>query len=930
MSRNSDTITDVSGKKAKPEKPKWKEGGCLKGIITCGVSLIMILVVLVGGGLLIGNGYLKQNYGFGIGDAFAVIKGLKTDGKKIIEQTPSENEQAVTDMCDSLGGALMLKDGTFTPDDLEAIISSASGGGSESGEPAESDADVVTSTIYRADGESGTNASSIGDMLLGKLKYENVDQNKLVGIDGKFTDEYFTETFSVKITPAAISALAYGAVESLITKSFSGEGGANAIIGGAVAEQVFVKVPDGATDPRVTITVSVPIRANVESTLGEAGLPSFLVGIIKSFLPQKMYLTCYVDVIITDAEEGRTYDFSTDVVLNSMNADQRESTYKVIGGILKMTGNETADPKAYLNDLVKDLVSDSIKQADEMLDIKATLTTGYDLEVFKIIADQVFADKGYEAEDIAALYTGLLDGTIEKMRENNASGVFKDDAGNASESETAFVDEFSKKYLVAKEFWKDSDGKVRIAPAEGFTDENKITLSFTNVLELMGVETVAADSAVNGIDVRALIDTSKLDKNIDGTGTRFLDADNSVLRLTLTEKMLGVVLENRVKSGIGGDLSDYDLALEFVRLPKKNTLELGFSAKKDVVTRNAAQLADLLPEERIGIVIVIPLGADVSADNSDIRIYYSSIDPESSPNRADRISKILADNLSVSELGNIRTKINDALAEIEEKLGMTLSLNSENKPDNATASLGSLFDVLAKELFDGKPDTLTADELKNTMKDLYDPLVVDGNGHVTNGSTADDGSDAFANVYGFDSVYANLKGEADLSGHDNETDKADRFNSYLETVKSATSTGLSKLATTVGYYHAYAADTTGKCACTDRYMYLTFVYDIHDSLGSGSSDQSFGAEKIYATFIVDKETVSSKPSGSGTTLSYYATKLVINNTADYTALQTLIDATSEESVSLDELAFDVGLMMYNYHASASAAMMKYVETGSAA
>ena len=76
-----------------------------------------------------------------------------------------------------------------------------------------------------------------------------------------------------------------------------------------------------------------------------------------------MYLTCYVDVIIDDATDGRTYDFSTDVVLNAMNADQRQSTYKVIGGIVKMTSGETTDPKEYLNNIVKEYISGPIKKS---------------------------------------------------------------------------------------------------------------------------------------------------------------------------------------------------------------------------------------------------------------------------------------------------------------------------------------------------------------------------------------------------------------------------------------------------------------------------------------------------------------------------------------------------------------------------------------
>lgn len=935
VKRNSDVISDdVRGKKVNDrsgdDKNRKKKGGCLKGIITCGVSLLIVVVVLVGGGLLIGNGYLKQNYGFGIGDAFAILKGLKTDGSKIVEQSPSENEQAVTDMCDELGGALMLKDGTFTADDISAIVSSASGGSESSGGSATEEG-VVTSAIRTEEGVSGgetdggnvdesgetENQQSIGDMLLSKLKYDNVDENKLVGIDDKFGESAdFDATFSVTITSQAISAIAYGAIEDKLTELLSAESASGSILNGAKVEQVFVKVPEGATDPRVTITLSLPIKANVGTTMKNAGMPDFLVSVAQAFLPEKMHLTCYVDMIIAGEGEERTYDFSTDVVINSMNDEQRQSTYKVIGGVLKITSGETVDPKEYLNGVVKNYVSEPIKKADEMLDIKATCTTGYELEVFRVIADQAFAGKDetiYNAESVAALYTGILDGKLRNMKENNKDSLFRsEETGKADESQNKFVEEFCEKYLIAREFWKDSEGNVYLNPTKdvkinkGFNEENKITLNFNDVLVLMGTKE-ASGTSVDGIDIQSLVDTSRIGKKVGKTNIRFVDTAPKDLRLNLTEKMLGAVLENKVSSSIVGDLKKYDLQLEFVRLPKNDTLKLGFSAKKDVITANAAELKDLFAEDRIGIVVVVPLAKNEAGEFTEgVKVYYSSVED---CNRAEMISKILMDYLAADDLRNIQTEIGTALNEVENKLGTnSLSLNA------GKASMASLFDVLATEIFDGKSEKLSATDLQTVMQGLYTPLkeeMTDGSegissdqqNYVTNGS---DGEYAgFDYVYGTNSIYSNFKLE---NGTDNffgnEKEKAFRFNQKwgdIMTVYASSGGASSKfgsLGRIVGYYNDQLT----------QYSFVTFEYEINDKFNVSGSDQRFGAEKIFATFRMFKDDSAS---------DRYETCLIVNDTSkqDRNNLKILLDALAEnesDKVDFDDLENEFGKFMLHF------------------
>lgn len=238
--------------------------------------------------------------------------------------------------------------------------------------------------------------------------------------------------------------------------------------------------------------------------------------------------------------------------------------------------------------------------------------------------------------------------------------------------------------------------------------------------------------------------------------------------------------------------------------------------------------------------------------------------------------------------------------------------------------MASLFDVLATEIFknETEPDKkLSAGQLQEVMQGLYTPLTVDETGKYV---TAKNDSASFACLYGFLTEdadgYKFFNPYNETVEHDNETEKVDRWNKNWETLKGSGS-GLSKLSTVVGYYHGYGDDGSGTVTCNgDKYIYITFEYDIHSSLGSGKSDMSFGANKIYATFVVDEKSAPSTLKE----ITYYNTKLVINDTSDYVNLQKLIKA-NDDTVDLDSLAVEVGAMMYNYHSNTET--MKKVEIG---
>lgn len=69
-------------------------------------------------------------------------------------------------------------------------------------------------------------------------------------------------------------------------------------------------------------------------------------------------------------------------------------------------------------------------------------------------------------------------------------------------------------------------------------------------------------------------------------------------------------------------------------------------------------------------------------------------------------------------------------------------------------------------------------------------------------------------------------------------------------------------------------------------------------------------------------------------VTYYVTRLVINDTEGYDNLKILIDALKdegEEDIDFVKLEKEVGALMYRYYTSAEmAALRNYVETGAVA
>lgn len=96
-----------------------------------------------------------------------------------------------------------------------------------------------------------------------------------------------------------------------------------------------------AGNPCVSLTAGVPVRETVGSI---DQIPSWAAGILKAVAPKEIFITVNVEL-------GDT--ISSGFVINNMNAEKQENVYKIITGVLKLTGSEVTDAREFLNNMAE-------------------------------------------------------------------------------------------------------------------------------------------------------------------------------------------------------------------------------------------------------------------------------------------------------------------------------------------------------------------------------------------------------------------------------------------------------------------------------------------------------------------------------------------------------------------------------------------------
>lgn len=432
-------------------KPKKKGVGC------CGCLAIfcLVFIVILGSGVGVGwyfaDKYVRATFDLSLSETIGVVSSLYgADREKIITNAPGADDE--NNFYSAVEKQLYLKEGTLDADTLTALTGALTN--AETGTAA--DAQIAAVRLAAADDDA---AGALSNLLC----QDNID---VQGIRAKFTDEYdlsgnYNEDFVVVLTDRQLLSFVRQMAEPAL-KEAEAPGIENLAL-----EQLMLS-RSTAGNPCVSLTAGVPVRETVGSI---DQIPSWAAGILKAVAPKEIFITVNVEL-------GDT--ISSGFVINNMNAEKQENVYKIITGVLKLTGSEVTDAREFLNNMAETYAGAFIKAADTYLDFDKNVSAGeIKFDIFSALASTVFEGKDISGPELASLYTSVLAADTEKMLSDNSELLFEDkylvggeeiyspvpvEGADVVDYREEFMREFRTKYLIRTEFYSDGD-KAYHSPA---------------------------------------------------------------------------------------------------------------------------------------------------------------------------------------------------------------------------------------------------------------------------------------------------------------------------------------------------------------------------------------------------------------------------------------------------------------------------------
>ena len=443
----------------KNEKPKKKrKPGCCGCFAIFCLVFVLIIGAGVGVGWYFGDKYMKQYFDMSLTDAFGVVGGLyKADEKKIVTNAPDATDEQK--FYDAVGESLYLKDGTLNSESFAAISGTLTGGSSGGGStetPTTATAKQVEAAKKAA--ENGDTQSALENIIC----RDNMDVEK---IRSKFTADYdyagnYTADFTVEVSDKEL----FSALKTVLEDKLSEQD--NAILDFLTFEQLTLGKSAGGN-----AVASIVAKLDVKGFIGKEleGAPGIAQWAATTFLPKKIYVTASVE---TSEKLG------IDVLINQMDEKGKENVYKLIGGILKLSGAENTDAKAYLSETADNAIGSAVKALNESLDLNGNVSDGkIRFDVYDALASTAFSGKDVSKLELAEAYTSVIAADVDKMLENNEKLLFEnkwelenegkiievystDDEAMIAKGATSvnygdrFTAEFENKYLMRTEFYR--------------------------------------------------------------------------------------------------------------------------------------------------------------------------------------------------------------------------------------------------------------------------------------------------------------------------------------------------------------------------------------------------------------------------------------------------------------------------------------------
>lgn len=937
------------GKKVVVDKKIKKKKGCLRGCLTSLLTFVIIIGVLFGVACGVGNHFSKQYLGLGIFDCFGIVGDVLHNPKKSKVVTNPYSAEDAKAFEGEIKKQLFLKESTQI--DLDKLLKV----GTDAINPVSNNNNKLLSSVIElygkylpelntgenGEGESPEEGVAGGFDILGFIadifKKENIDIARLKNYD---PSNHSANNFV--LSDKEVAALVNSLINDLVLKipaiqeSLTQFGitntenllsldqliftGKDRMVGGASKKIAFV-----------TLTASISIDEIIDNFL-----EVWMSRIAKLFLPNRYYLTVEMSIDPSFSE--------VNLKLNDLNEKSHERVFTAVKNLTtnvpSISGGTTIDLKAMLDDIgVK--ITEQVVGFTKFIDLEKIQKGAIEFDVFQTIidvaglnADVTEPEDILTAPEIVSGLQGIL--TSDANAAINPDGTWQDQYTDGKEVyykpaditdltlvdyKKEFLNEISKKYLI------DLSGKDKI---EGTEDD----ITFEEILKLFGI---GGESAAP--DIMSLFDSARLKE--------ILGIDPSLLKVNLTDRMLGAIINSQISTILGADsaFAAYSPTVEQVMITKEadanqdihTFIEIGLSIKTESLLSGEGIFFDLLrglfPEK-----IMLAIKLDISPELNDgqflpTQIAYNDLSFDKTLNLLDLIKKFGIDFSVETILGEVEKPVRDMIKQMSDIIPGLSFVKS-------AIVLPSVFDTISDMVFTekdaegNKTVIVSGAEVQNALKGLTIGAEADYENKFVTNKAATDYSDlvrqmelkyylnlgeskTFDDIFNkittgmdFNKDNFNLMGKNGLF-YDNKSASeltpifSDReIAALIKEKMSGDGSSLSKF-----------AEILEITIDNNKNLIVKIKVNVSD-LFVGDNASIVPVDVLYITASVDTKNVLTFTTPEGVEKSYYKTSLSVNDMTEneFNVLVKMLDFINKDNSSafdLTEKAIEIGEMIFS-------------------
>ena len=722
-SAESSDIRDVR----RPKKGRHKCCTC------CLVFLIVILIIFAGAfgvGWYFGDMYTQEYLDMSLADTLGVVFDLYwTDDSDVVVNPYSDKDLAAFYV--EVKRNVLLKDDADI--DFDGALTKAledylgADGGAEQGS-----LNAARSSDEDGEEEDGSIIGIFVDMIANVMNRENIDMERLYAYDhlNAETDEYIFNLNDRQIASFINSVLKTILKNASRLESMSGVSDIVDLSEVVALKQIRFLAQNGkndagesvvtATTADVTVWLGLQDAASqaIEYFLTEAGVgwASGFVGWLGDvILPENVYITLSIPMY-GDAEPK--------INLNDMDADEQARMYKLVNGILRLTGSEdtitdilvgfTDQIKPFLEAAGENMPLHEVKNGTITMDLLGALTE--------------MASEGMEGEPLTkADYIYVLQALLSDPKTQL-------DAIQPYRYQNMYIDENGREVYV--------EGPVsdKLTPinykrkfAEEIEDKYSVNLNLdevedpnlTDVLSRLGLS--FGDDSASG-NVLGIIDAQRFHAS--------LNRNRADLEIMVTDRMLAALLSDQLDgmlTGGGSGFEDLDVVLDALTFLRKSdasgaqngheyallAVEINLTGMFDTFDDQSliTKIASGIMPERVVLTMTVDITKSLPAGQSKDPVEFVLNACDNTDRALAAIGK-LAPELDLHLMAErIESMLNDMLDEMYKKINIRLVASTMAYDSAAQEWTGEAGGMAMPDLFSVIVDTA-----------LFDANADDGNG----------------------------------------------------------------------------------------------------------------------------------------------------------------------------------------------------------